>query len=58
VIIADILPRTPVKAPQFKVHISCFLRKCNKGKAKKMICPYDIRKHNFTVFSQGKDILQ
>jgi hypothetical protein len=50
------LPRAPVKAPQFKVHISYFLQKCKKGKPKNEICLSDIQKHKFTVFSQGKDI--
>ena len=40
------------------LHISYFLQNCKKGKKKKRICLSDIRKHNLTVFSKGKDILQ
>jgi len=51
----DHLPKVPVKAPRFKLHISYFLQKCKKGKPKKEIRLSDMRKHKLTVFRQGKD---
>ena len=54
----DNLPKVQVQEPQFKLHISYFLQKCKKANPKNKICLSDIRKHNFTVFSQAKDILQ
>ena len=33
-LVQDILPKAPVKTPRIKVHISYFLQKCKKGKAK------------------------
>jgi len=39
-LITDFLPKTQVRALQFKVHISYFLRKCNKRKLSEMICAH------------------
>jgi hypothetical protein len=52
------LPRAPVKAYQFKLHISYFLQKCKKAKPKNEICPSDIQKHNVFEIMPGRDKLQ
>jgi hypothetical protein len=37
----DLLPSSRVQAPQFKLHISYFLRKCKKGKPQKGLALID-----------------
>jgi len=38
-LIKDTLPKVQVQEPQFKLHISYFLQKCKKSRAKLMTLP-------------------
>jgi len=52
------LPRTHVKASQFKEHISYFLQNCKKANRSQRVCLYDIRKHRVLEIMLSFDQLQ